>query len=261
MKKVFFCYLDVLGFKEKLKEKSDDEQVAILQALFGCISFSIPESFLKQTEPNKSLINLEAINTNFILISDSLLVWTNANDFKNISEFLYRIQRLVRNTLVAGFPLRGTIEYGSIFHQETKIPTIGSYNHFDLIGGSALMGAYKEEQNYNWMGCTLSKNCVAELKNIVQDKTELEEIFKPNILIEYEAPKKTNEFEKLFTINWVDSMLVNFYQKNEIINLFMKYINPVNIHAGQTKLDNTNQYLKYVAEKGWANQFIGVRQF
>lgn len=261
MKKTFFCYLDVLGFKEKLKDKSDSEQVDILNSLFGYISFSIPGNSTNQQDQAKSLINLDSINTSSILISDSILLWTNDCEYKNTIEFIYRIQRLIKNAFMGGFPLRGTIEYGSLYHIEKSIPTKTSYNHFDVIGGSALMDAFIEEQKLEWLGCTLSKTCLAEIKRIVKDYDQSDdsysnELFKNKILVEYEVPKKSGVVEKYFTINWVDFIVTGYYKKQEIKDIFLKYTDLSNLAwPVKIKIDNTNENLKYIIENNWGNQY------
>ena len=68
MKKVFCCYLDVLGFKQKLSSKSDSEQADIIKSLFSYLAFSIPGNLIRQSGDNidKEEIDLETINTNSI---------------------------------------------------------------------------------------------------------------------------------------------------------------------------------------------------
>ncbi|MBS1926256.1 MAG: hypothetical protein JST57_09650 [Bacteroidetes bacterium] len=258
MKKVLFCYLDVLGFKNKLETKSEEQQSQILNSLFGCISFSIPQTLMFQADSNQGLIDLESINTNSILISDSLIVWTNDCNCKSIIEFTYRIQRLIRNAFIAGFPLRGTIEYGSIYHEERNIPTKTSYNHFNLIGGNALMNAYKSEQEFQWAGCIITQNCTKQILSIL-DINDQSLIFKNKVLIKYDAPKKNGETENLYVINWVDFILADYCRKNKITELFMQYCKPESLHLAKPKIDNTQKFLNYIVKNNWGNKIIGVQ--
>jgi hypothetical protein len=258
MKKVLFCYLDVLGFKNKLKNKSDDEQVKILNSLFGCISFSIPESLSFQAESNRGVIDLETINTNSILISDSLIVWTNDCEGKSMIEFIYRIQRILRNTFLAGFPLRGTIEYGSIYHEERRIPTQISYNHFELLGGDALMRAYEGEREFQWMGCTISKDCVHHISNI--HKLDEQSPLSNGVIIEYAAPKKGAESESFYVINWVDIVVAAWHQRNLIKDLFMQNCLAESFPLVEQKIYNTQKFIQHIVENKLVHQPIGVRE-
>ena len=108
----------------------------------------MPNSFIAQAESKQDLINLDSISSNSILFSDTILIWTVNTDYKSLLEFIYRIQRLLRNAFMGGFPLRGTIEFDAIYHKPHIIHTKSSYNHYDLIVGPALMNAYKMEHEF-----------------------------------------------------------------------------------------------------------------
>ncbi|HRP33948.1 MAG TPA: hypothetical protein PKV73_18750, partial [Agriterribacter sp.] len=178
---------------------------------------------------------------------------------KSIIEFIFRIQRLLKNTFMLGFPLRGMIEYGSIYHQELKFPTKTSYNHFDLIGGNALMNAYKGEQEFQWSGCTLSKNCTEKIFSTLTIN-EQSHVFKNEVLINYEVPKKNGETEKLYAFNWIDFIVADYWRKNKITELFMQYCNSKSLEVAKPKIDNTLIFLTHIIENCWENQIIGVRE-
>ena len=246
--------------------KSDIEQIEIIQTLFSYISFSMPNSFIAQAESKQDLINLDSISSNSILFSDTILIWTVNTDYKSLLEFIYRIQRLLRNAFMGGFPLRGTIEFDAIYHKPHIIHTKSSYNHYDLIVGPALMNAYKMEQNFEWMGCTLSNVCVAEIQKVIVQNgfsnVEDNEIFKNNILIKYEPPKKVGDVEELFVINWVDFIVRGIFKNNQIESLFIKDIkHPLMSWSEKRKIDNTNNFINYVSENGFSNIPIGTYSF
>lgn len=266
MKNVFCCYLDVLGFKQKLISKSDIEQTDIIKSLFSYVVFSIPGNLILPSGDNidKHEIDLESINTNSILISDSIIVWTDNCEYQNVIEFIYRIQRLVRNCFVGGFPLRGTISYGSLFHNEKNISS-KTYNHYDLIVGPALMNSYKTETNFEWMGCTLDNECFRELTKIIAQNNnsfnfEADNLFKENILVKYIAPKKSGEVEELYTINWVDLIIQSLYIKSEIQNQFINNLNYEKLAwQDKRKIDNTNSYISYIIQENLVCNLIGAK--
>ena len=253
MKKVFFCYLDVLGFKNALKDKSDTDQVRIINSLFGYTVYSVP-NFIEQPDTTKSIIDLESSNINSILISDSILLWTNDCDYDSLLQFIYKVQGLIQAAFMGGFPLRGTIEYGGIYHQEKLIPTKHSYNHFDLIGGSALINAYQQEQNFEWMGCVISSNCMDKIRQLIIEHEGISDfkianIFKKNTLIEYEAPKKSGKLESYFTINWVNLIVRGIYLKSGILDIFIMHNKTQGIPwEVKRKIDNTTHYVKYIVD-------------
>lgn len=263
MKKVFCCYLDVLGFKQKLLSKSDSEQADIIKSLFSYLVISIPENLIRQSGDNidREEIDLETINTNSILISDSIILWTENCEYQNVIEFIHRVQRLMRNCFVGGFPLRGTISYGSLFHNEKNIAS-KTYNHYDLIVGPALMNAYKTEINFEWMGCTLDSECFEEITKIITQNNnslnfEADNLFKENILVKYTPPKKSGDVETLYTINWVDLIIQGLYNKSEIQNQFMKNINSTKLAwQDKRKIDNTNSYISFIIQQRLVCNFI-----
>ena len=219
--------------------------------------------FTEQLDKSKSVIDLKKTNSNSILFSDSILIWTNNSDYENLVEFIYKIQGVVQNTLMGGFPLRGTIEYGPLYHNPRQILTENSYNYFNSIGGSALMNAYREEQNFDWMGCTTSRNCSQKIKEILNAHDQgsdfkNNDIFKTNVLVEYEAPKKIGDVINLYTINWVNPVIKGMFVKNEISSLFLKHcINVAVPREVKRKIDNTNKYIKYIID----NQLITPLKF
>ncbi|HMT96888.1 MAG TPA: hypothetical protein PKC62_09390 [Ferruginibacter sp.] len=266
MKKVFCCYLDVLGFKQKLLSKSDSEQADIIKSLFSYLVSSIPENLIRQFSDNidKAEIDLESINTNSILISDSIILWTESCEYQNVIEFIHRVQRLMRNCFVGGFPLRGTISYGSLFHNEKNIAS-KTYNHFDLIVGPALMNAYKAEINFEWMGCTLDSECFEQITKIITQNNnslnfEIDNLFKENIIVKYMPPRKCGDVETLYTINWVDLIIQGLYNKREIQNQFMKNINSTKLTwQDKRKIDNTNSYISFIIQQNLVCNFIATK--
>ena len=266
MKKVFCCYLDVLGFKQKLLSKSEIEQTEIIHSLYPLIILSNPKSLISETNKNikRKNIDLSSINTNSILVSDSIILWTKNCEYENVIEFIYRIQSLLRNTFIKGFPLRGAISYGGLFHQEKKLDTFTSYNHFNLIVGNALVSAYENEKKFEWMGCTFNSECFEELKKIISLNNpfasfKTNKIFKENIVVPYEPSQKTGIVETLYTINWLDLIVIDYHKKNRIIDFFMGHSNYANLTPEvRKKIDNTNKYINFIVENKFVHKPFGM---
>lgn len=113
----YVCFLDLLGYKESLKNVDEFEKLISTNSLFNVF---------------KNMSN-QNTNLDMQLFSDSIFIAANSSD---LSDMLIYISFLSSNLLQNGFLLRGGITFGKL------------YNENNIFTGPAIVDAYKlENQN------------------------------------------------------------------------------------------------------------------
>jgi len=172
--KQFVGYFDILGYRERIKNKTLQGEFEIQKKLLDDINKFIKDS--------KEIIKCGVIN-----FSDTYIIFSE--DFSRIirGSLLFMMFAAVR--AVPYFPIRGAISFGDfLFDKENKI-----------IIGSALRDAYLIEKEQDWMGCCLADSCYEQAE--YHSLQALNFFLNKGVLVKYDVPLKENRLVSRYVIN------------------------------------------------------------
>ncbi len=261
--KKFIAYFDILGYGDRIKDKSIDEEYEIQKEIIEDIIKIIENNATTRTEFHT------------IHFSDTHIFYTD-----DVSEDAFEI--IIKSSLIfmllaavrkhPYLPLRGVVNYGDFMADYDK----------SIFIGEGLRGAYTLEKNQEWMGCFLSDSCYEQVKNFEIFK----EFVKRLVLVKYFVPFKKGTH---IWMSWVKKVILRQSQglkerKNKyVINMESfprvwgdkcknmpltdpKFIENIFINRGkddrdllklnesaEKKLRNTQEFFKYI--KNISNTF------
>jgi len=155
-KQKYLFYLDILGFKNLIKEKSPED---IYKIIDKCLD-------IYYTWENLN----ELFST--IYFSDTIIFYQTSEEYQ-VTAFLdiYGIAGIIYSRLLAeGIPVRGAITYGDFnIKQDSKGKNI-------IYFGDALIEAYDLEKKEEWVGIIISSSAYNNI-----DKKIIEAFIKENV--------------------------------------------------------------------------------
>ena len=171
MKYRFVAMLDILGFKELLRQRGLDIIHQLMNDLFNSTRTGTNRDY-------QAIINgvrhvHPAVRLNYFIFSDTILIWKDYQEVKNNSErinskeivkfqgncelfreFNHGISRVLENALLRRIPLRGGIAFGKSI---IRIDTNG--NNHEIIG-QPIVDAYLLGEAQDWVGVAFHSSCL-----------------------------------------------------------------------------------------------------
>lgn len=226
------CYLDILGFSDKILKFETWEKKDIYKYL---IKQYLESTSLMKRDMYGGDIGKERVAA-VSWFSDTVIIYSNKLD--NLDS--YEKSRQIWNILLCsislfnimmkiGFPLRGAIDISQFYVDPSK----------NIFVGRALINAYKESMCNNWAGISLTDTAARDIKNMPNNN------YSNSLLTEYDVPMKENKTKRYQVLNW-PSMAK--YTKEDISNSFAKY-SSIEDSEVKRKLDNTIEFLKFCKDK------------
>lgn len=215
--KRYFAFLDIMGFRELVKNNSHADLVELYKRL---VNFQVEfyENYHKQEQQfraEKLGEYFEPTGLRLVNISDSILLWTKDSKENSLFELSYAVKLLMSISMSIGIPLRGAIVKGDVEILEKE-------NSLSIIG-LALVHAYEKEGKQNWSGCTVDNGIftyLRSLKNVVLNQPGPHRFEKlDSLFVETEIPFKDKP-QKGYVINWADNIE---YSEEQIRESFSKY--------------------------------------
>lgn len=248
----YIAFLDVLGFKEIIEANSHEYVVDLYeQVLDKVVIQSIYQSNAEHILREKTSPTLMETHINSILVSDSLILWTNKQD--NINSFmdiLICVKFLMFYAFKNGFALRGCIEKGD-FNFVKKTHETNINNHSLSIVGKALTEAYTNESKQNWAGCVISDKAIQSFLQTIEDKNKnniktvsLATLLKYRFLATYFVPYKAGKMKEEYVIDWTSLFSPELkLSENDVINAFKEFNRPIDNWDVNYKIKNTLEFL------------------
>lgn len=132
-------FLDILGFKELVKELKDDDRIQ--NKIFNILKFNKFEmdklAWNKKRKELKdkfdfNISNIANVDYEITAFSDSIVLSSKPEEFKNL---FIKVFEVIRELFLQGFLCRGGCSYGKVFHKD------------GIIFGDAYINSYKIENN------------------------------------------------------------------------------------------------------------------
>jgi hypothetical protein len=249
----FIAFLDVLGFKEIINANSHNYVVDLYdQVLDKIVIESIYQSNAEYVLTNKTEPTIKETHINSLLVSDSLILWTNKNDIINsFMDIIICIKYLMFNAFKNGLALRGCIEKGEFnFVKKTHETNISNYSL--SIVGKALTEAYLNESKQNWAGCVISEKAISSFNQQIQEKKKnnidtvsLQTLINHKFIVPYQVPYKTGNIKEDYVIDWTNLFTPKTrVTEAEVINSFKEFNRSIDNWDVNYKIKNTLEFLQ-----------------
>ena len=232
--KKYIAFLDVLGFKDLVKNNPHEKLATIYERLFSsAVTVGLSKGnriFFEKDGKSFWEPKFSDITVNSLIVSDSIIVWTDDVSPESFLQIIVSIKTLMRQAFFIGFPLRGAIVKGdlSVFKSSYKTSNDNSLN---TLVGLGLVNAYRIEEEQDWSGCILDDSCVLMEGGDI-DNTHLpsipsnmfEYLITNEYITKYKIPFKSGSIKEKYAINWItkksgDSLLT----KTSIRQKFSEY--------------------------------------
>lgn len=143
------CFLDVLGFKQMLKEKpviqiAEEYDRLVMQA--STINHKFFEHGIEPTLFKDHPVGAPYC-TRYIF-SDSIILVADGEDSQSFLKLLVQAWRFMQVSLSLGIPIRGGIAFGEMYLDPSK----------GICLGHALTKAYQLEEKQNWIGIAVDQS-------------------------------------------------------------------------------------------------------
>jgi hypothetical protein len=201
--KPYFAFLDILGFRELVKNNSHEYLVEIYKSVV-----KFPVDFYTNLHESEQTAKKEKYGEGFnptglrlVSISDSIMIWTDNCKESTLFELIVAVKTLMIASFSLGIPLRGSIVMGDV----EIIESDGSLS----IVGKGLVHAYESEARQNWAGCTIDKGIFRYLKSfqevVMKNDAPLRIESADYLFRETDIPMK-GESRKGYAINWAKNI-------------------------------------------------------
>ncbi len=232
--KKYVAYFDILGYGNRIKNKSLSEEYDIQKKFI--------DDRIKFIDAVKENMTCQAIH-----FSDTHILFTNddsEDSFDKIvrSSLLFMIIASIRSPIY--LPLRGAICCGEFLVDQKH----------QIVIGQGLRDAYALAAKQEWMGCSLSDSCYRNVKSF----NVFNEFKGINLIVEYPVPMKEGSenkyvinmesFIRVFGVETKEMPICNpDFIENIFTNKTSKKENLLTLdEKAKIKLKNTQEYYAYI---------------
>jgi hypothetical protein len=232
----FIAFIDILGFKNKIKNKSVKELYELMSGFTESSSAVIAGSMSEDDQGNLFLDwNTRGIRAMFI--SDSIILYKKINDpSQRMSDELLTlidsVSTLLQVALEKDLPLRGAIGCGELaIHAD--LSENGEVS-LSMVWGEALADLIDLEKSFEWSGVVISDQCREKYENILTGNKASESV------INYQAPMKEELNPKdYYCVKW------NF-PAEKVESHFLGLSHSHDCHESiKEKINNTKRFLEF----------------
>jgi hypothetical protein len=209
---VFLAFLDVLGFKDFVKNNDHGKVARVYDNLFSPNAELAASrgKFKVVSHPDggqRAIADLGQAVVSSMVISDSIILWTKDGSMRSFIDIVAVTRSLLVLSIYAGLPLRGGIAMGALSFRSSA-SAAGLVQLQNTIVGAALVKAYSLESEQEWSGCAVDDECLDHCRRSydgqpdLSDLATIEYLIEKKLLVQYPIPFK-NEIRKDATaIDW-----------------------------------------------------------
>jgi hypothetical protein len=247
MAKKFVAFLDILGFKDLVEHNSADKLSEIYSS---SLRLAIREA-MEVWKADDSFLRDE-YNIKMIAVSDSIVIWGENDNQITFLKLCVILKSFISQTLQAGLPMRGGLEYGEISFVDSN--ELSEYlNDGIILLGEAITSAYQLEQKQNWAGCIVTENAIAHYEKLIDEqpmpvkgiKTDLSVFIMLGILIKYTVPLKSGSLSEYYCIDWTGLLKNNPVNEQVIRGSFARHGKLANNWDVENKIRNTIDFFNF----------------
>lgn len=257
--KRFIGFIDILGFKDLVSNNSHQRLVELYEKLFSPgVAIGLARGKIKIIDKGEKKFrepDYSEIKVNSLIVSDSVIVWTDDNSMKSFVDILASIRNLLNHSFVMGFPLRGAIVEGDLKILKGSFST-SKDNSINTLVGLGLVDAYKQEEEQNWSGCTVDDNCINTYNGYVtkfheshKDLADINYLMEKSILAKFKVPLKTGKVVDKYVVDWVNMNNKDIFQdESRVRSKFSEYNKVTDDWRVEQIIRNTLDFTKKVVK-------------
>lgn len=243
----YIALLDILGFKDIIEKNTHEEAIHYFETFRIHLQGGIANWKSATGEYGEPIFDVKTTDISSLIISDTVIFWTNDDSIKSFFNITRAIQELLRfNHNLPKRYLRGGITYGDFYYHNNGIikSNSGALLKHDLMFGKALVAADRYEKNLEMIGCVIDDEAINHARSINPNSFEVswQQLNKENKILFYPVPFK-QDIRECWTINWVqDSSNPDI---SEIIEGFAGDKKSIDHPNVQKKIENTTAYFRF----------------
>jgi hypothetical protein len=257
---VYVAFLDILGFKDLVLNHSHEHLEALyLQKLSGTVEHALSNGkyvLVNDGETESLGPDIRKTPVNSLLISDSILLWTDDCEAESFVQIVTAVRSLLAFSVIDGFRLRGAIVIGPLTVVLNQWPSkMHSFQH--SLFGRAIVDAVEAEKVQEWIGCTLSQDAIECYNRLERGESLIEK----KVVVPYAIPLKEGKEMHGYVIDWANHPNAGIdFQTIEAAfaptsgttrEEFEKII--------KKKLENTLQFVKHLKPSAAQSSVLGGR--
>lgn len=253
----YIAFLDILGFSEIVNNSSQEEMAHIMSILVRDIQMGLTSEDVGKTKTKLYSYgfapDLAEVTTNSILLSDTLVFWSNDDSVESFYA-LVKLVYVLMNTEAYYFhiALRGAITFGELGFLGGQLDLPLAELNLSSVYGKAIVEAYQYEKNQEWMGCLVTRKAIDSFMSQEPNEVLRADIF-TKYIIEYDVPFKAPSGiirEKNHVIKWARTWEADRFAE-DIRKCFTQHQKLDEIPSNssvQAKFNNTIEFTKYVEQ-------------
>jgi len=200
----YVAFLDILGFKRIVCVHSHEHLKSVYQKFSETILHGLSNGkyvLSKDGETECIGPDIRQATVNSLLVSDSILIWTDNNSAESFGNIVKAVRSLLAFSMIDGIPLRGAISIGPLSSILNQWPT-QTQNFQHSLFGKAIVDAAEIEKKQEWSGCEISKTAIECYKSNCFDG---ESLIEKKVVLSYPVPRKDQNMEiDGYVIDWVN---------------------------------------------------------
>jgi len=242
----FVVFLDILGFRQIMKNNNEDELIPFIQLMSSILSDtkeSLVKSLLNDDQFNEGDVEFifQQLNVQSISLSDSIVLWTPNASPDDCVQLMIVANAILLKAFNQGFPLRGTMTFGELYFADDS----KNSNVF----GSAIVKAYEMEKVQEWSGVIIDPICIDHYRKYVARNIDFQkEDIESYYFTEYEVPKKSGKIQKEYVLNWPQNINLRVNHDDYILFIsdsFARHGKTVDNWSVRSKINNTINFYKH----------------
>lgn len=200
--------------------------------------------------PGMKIAPIEIANLNSLVISDSIIIWTDDTNPNNFVQLVTTVKHHLHLSMKLGIPLRGAITSGQLSVKFGRHENSPKQNSFATLLGLPLTNAYVLENKSEWSGCVIDNSCIGEYEKEIEmclaenpNCINLDGLVKLDILNKYLVPMKSGKLEEFYCLNWTNYFLTDQLTEDDVRKAFKSHNKKSDNWSVETKIRNTIDYL------------------
>ncbi|WP_345246697.1 hypothetical protein [Nibrella saemangeumensis] len=246
----YIAFVDILGYSQIVEKNSFED----LSRFVGFLIRDV-QMYLTSEEAGKSKTrlylhgfapDLSEATINNIMLSDTIIFWTVDDSAESFYEIIKSIRNLMFfESFFTNVALRGVITIGELEFVNYDITHPSLTINQSTLYGKAIVEAYHIEKEQEWIGCLVTDKAINRFLKKVPTPDAKDKVFN-NFIIQYDVPKKGNQYQNSYVINWPQSYPIKM-AKESIWNCFTKHHHISELaDSVYLKYQNTLKFIEYV---------------
>lgn len=242
LKKTFVAFLDILGFKDLVKNNDTETLFSIYNKSIVSLNAFLKTEWNSKERPQHVA---DPIIKTFI-VSDSIIIYSEKNDIGSFLKIVAYIHSLISNLIIEGLPVRGALSFGDFIDFSSPGQNI--------LLGKSIVKSYELETRQQWAGCIIDDSCFEHFGFDINHDPIHPYLKEWPFFLKYNVPLKNGNGDSVtgshFVINWPQWYLeekgqFNYLTPEFVGDAFAKHGKSISGNGIQQKIKNTVEFCIY----------------